>query len=403
MNIIYVSNCCSDKKFEEIRVSGETKTIPQAQKFNQLLIKGLSSKINGNVFAVSAIPTNRKWSKKHKYVQEKETIDNLTYIYESFINYPILRQICLFTNAKKTILKLCKGNVPTIIICDVLNYSLAKAVIKVAKKAGIKTIGIVTDIPGMLNCNRKNAKGIRKIVGKYLTRKKLELIEKFDSYLLLSEAMNEIINRKKKPCVVIEGASDINMLNIDNKIEDKVKPRVIMYAGSLHKEYGIKLLVEAFILGEYESCELHIYGDGNYVNELNVFAEKNKSIKYFGVVSNEEVVKRQLCATLLINPRPTSEDFVKYSFPSKTMEYMASGTPLLMTKIPSLPTEYCEHVYLIEEETVEGVINALNEVLSKSQEELHHKGAKAKEFILKEKNNLVQANKIIKFIENNYS
>ena len=56
-----------------------------------------------------------------------------------------------------------------------------------------------------------------------------------------------------------------------------------------------------------------------------------------GCVTNDEIVRLQCEATLLVNPRPSDKEFCKYSFPSKTIEYMASGTPVLMTKLPGVP------------------------------------------------------------------
>ena len=65
-------------------------------------------------------------------------------------------------------------------------------------------------------------------------------------------------------------------------------------------------------------------------------------------------------ATLLINPRFSNEEYTKYSFPSKNMEYMASGTPILTTKLPGMPKEYYEYIYLFEEESIEGMKNKMS-------------------------------------------
>ena len=46
------------------------------------------------------------------------------------------------------------------------------------------------------------------------------------------------------------------------------------------------------------------------------------------------------------------------------MEYMASGTPLLTTKLPGMPEDYYPHVYFFEEESVQGYADALKKVLS---------------------------------------
>ena len=103
--------------------------------------------------------------------------------------------------------------------------------------------------------------------------------------------------------------------------------------------------------------------------------------------------------TLLINPRPTNEEYTKYSFPSKNMEYMVSGTPILTTKLPGMPKEYYKHVYLIEEENVDGLKNILIDILNKPVEELYKFGNGAKEFVLNKKSNIMQAKKIINMID----
>ena len=131
----------------------------------------------------------------------------------------------------------------------------------------------------------------------------------------------------------------------------------------------------------------------DYIRNIN-----NKKIKFFGVVPNDMVVQEEIKATLLINPRFTNEEYTKYSFPSKNMEYMASGTPTLTTKLPGMPKEYYDYIYTFDQEDVESFKNKLEEILSKPSEELHKKGMDAKEFVLEQKNNVVQARKIIKLI-----
>ena len=77
-------------------------------------------------------------------------------------------------------------------------------------------------------------------------------------------------------------------------------------------------------------------------------AQQYPAVKYKGVAPNAVIVEEELKATLLVNPRPTGEEYTKYSFPSKNMEYMASGTPVLTTCLPGMPAEYNEYVYLLK-------------------------------------------------------
>ena len=117
------------------------------------------------------------------------------------------------------------------------------------------------------------------------------------------------------------------------------------------------------------------------------------------MVNNEDVVKAELEAALLINPRPTKEEFTQYSFPSKNMEYMVSGTPVLTTKLPGMPKEYYQFVYLFDDETVDGFAETIMSVLSLSEEERLKKGIESKKFVLERKNNVCQAKRIIELIK----
>ena len=114
---------------------------------------------------------------------------------------------------------------------------------------------------------------------------------------------------------------------------------------------------------------------------------------------NREVVEREMEATLLVNPRPTDEEYVRYSFPSKTMEYMSTGTPVLTTVLPGMPKEYHPYVYLLEDETAQGIAETLGSVLSQTEDALFEKGQAARHFILNEKNNVIQAQKILDMLE----
>ena len=120
---------------------------------------------------------------------------------------------------------------------------------------------------------------------------------------------------------------------------------------------------------------------------------------YGVMLLSSAIVEKEMEATLLVNPRPTDAEFVKYSFPSKTMEYMASGTPVLTTDLPGMPREYLPYVNLIRKETPEGVADALREVLSRSDEELMQQGLQARRFVLETRNNVVQAEKILTMLE----
>jgi glycosyltransferase involved in cell wall biosynthesis len=292
----------------------------------------------------------------------------------------------------QVLLSSCKKR-NTVVICDALNISASVGALTAACLRGFHTMGIVTDVP----CHLAD-------MGSVSWKQKLNLavMRRFDSYLLLTEQMNEVVNLKKRPYIVLEGHADEAMALTDNVFEKKQKEKVCLYAGSIMEIYGIGQLVQGFLAADIPNAELHIYGDGDYADRLRALAEEHPTIRYFGIVPNREVVEAELVATLLVNPRPSHEEYTKYSFPSKNMEYMASGTPVLTTRLPGMPQDHQAFVYFIEREDAQGIKEALQNVLSLDARVLHAFGTEAKSFILREKSNVAQAGHVIDFLRTSF-
>ncbi len=389
MNIVYVSSTCSREKYAEYVESKGARVSQQAQKYNLLLAEGLVQ-AGAKVNLISSRPINRGIDRRFWFKGRKESVNGINFSYVPFINYPILRNLSVFLSVFFKVLFSSSKKRETAVICDALNIFASMAAIGASAIRGFKTVGIVTDVP----CYFSYAKKVS-----FTQKLNLKIMKKFKGYLLLTEQMSEVVNPKNRPFVVLEGHSDIAMKNVENLLEQKFPKKVCMYAGSLMRIYGIESLVEGFVKADIPDTELHIYGDGDFKEELKQLALKNSSVKYMGVVPNSEIVKAELKASLLVNPRPTNEEYTKYSFPSKNMEYMASGTPVLTTELPGMPEDHKPYVFFIKEETADGIAEALKKVFEHTSEELHEFGLTAKQFVLEEKNNCAQAKKVIDFIK----
>ena len=91
-------------------------------------------------------------------------------------------------------------------------------------------------------------------------------------------------------------------------------------------------------------------------------------------------------ATVLVSPRKSNHVFVKYSFPSKTMECLASGKPYIAHKLPCEPEEYGMFIQYPDDESDEALGKKIEEICDASDEERETIGEKGREFIIKEKN-----------------
>ncbi len=382
MNILYGFSNCSYKKYNTLFKDASVMILQQAQKYHSLMTAGLVA--NGvDVQCISGLPINRQFDKSLYINGGNDEENGVKYHYFGSINLPVFRQFCLIL---KSFFYTLLSRHKDIAICDILNISIVMGMRAACKIRGIPLIGIVTDVPGKLAHSGKKS---------FSEKIDAHIMQQMNGYVLLTEAMNDIVNIYEKPYTVIEGQVDTGMADVPNTIEQKTNPRVMMYAGSLKKIYGISRLVEAFITVQNSDWELHIYGDGDYREELERICVQYPNVKYMGIKLNSEIVAAEIKASLLVNPRPTDEEYTKYSFPSKNMEYMVSGTPVLTTKLPGMPEEYRDYVYIFEDESADGMRETLSDVLMKTSEKLHDFGAKAKEFVLDEKNNTAQAEKVV--------
>ena len=383
MHIIYAVTTCSDRVYRQLFADAPQKPAFQSQKYHRLLIEGLAA--GAKVDVVANPPVNRSVLLRSFVRLPRETEGGACYRYIPAVRNPLLKAVFVGFGTFFQTLRLAGRD--SAVIVDCLNRTTALAALLAAKVRRSPCVGIVTDLPDMLE-----GSGFSKKLANFVIRH-------CTHYVLLTQAMNDYLNRKGKPYVILEGHSDITMERRKPAMEQKASPRVCLYAGGVSKQYGLSNLVEGFRKADLPNARLEIYGPGDYVPELSQIAKEDSRVFYGGMLLSSEVVEKEMAATLLVNPRPTGEEYVKYSFPSKTMEYMSTGTPVLTTVLPGMPREYYPYVYLLEDESADGIASKLRETFALSDDVLFQKGCAAREFVLKEKNNVRQAGRILSMLE----
>jgi len=252
---------------------------------------------------------------------------------------------------------------------------------------------IVPDLPNLVSSsNNPIYKFLKKIENNVLNL----YYSCVDKYVLLTDEMYNVLPIGNKPWIRIEGIYDSN--NLIKKDIRKDENNTILYAGTLDKRYGIMNLLNAFNQIKGADYRLWICGGGNMKNEIEKRALIDPRIKYLGQKPSKEVYTLQKMVKVLVNPRTSFGEYTKYSFPSKTMEYLSSGTPCIMNKLPGVPQEYLKHIYIPKNESVIELKNKIIEVCNKDVREIECKTKLASTFILENKNCNVVAKKLIDFL-----
>ena len=267
-----------------------------------------------------------------------------------------------------------------------------EAAINVKKKyQNIILVSIVTDlVDDMMNfaANRSNVfKRLQTYLELYKTKK---LYSQIDKYVLLSDYMIEKIPEAVGRYTVVEGICNIKNLVTMSKTD---KNKILLYAGTLDEFSGVRDLVNAFLRTENPDFRLIICGQGQLSKMITEAAQKDNRVIYKGLVSRDEVLGLQHNATLLINPRKPNGGITKYSFPSKTMEYLSSGTPMLGYKLEGIPEEYYNYYYTVDDLSDETLVKTIENIMSLPQETLDEKARLAYHFIMDNKTSEIQNDK----------
>ena len=395
--ILYFGTICNLSDYEKILEQCHSKPTVATVVFETALLDGLiQNGANVEIHSFPMIPTFPD-SKFLYFGGKKEHLPfGVDCHWLRTVNLPFIKQMTRRLDAGRALRKWVKNNGNDGVI---FTYSippfLVKDILKYAKKYRLKTVAIVPDLLRDMYVNEKQGTIISQIKNFYLNSA-LHLQSDYDGYIYLTDAMREVV-APDKPYMVMEGIADISGIET-TQCEEKALPRAVMYAGMLYEKYGIFHLIDAFEQIEAKDAELWLFGDGPAVDEIKRRAANNTKIRFFGKVGRDEILKRERQATLLVNPRSVKEEFTKYSFPSKTIEYMLSATPVLTTKLQGIPEEYFQYVFSAEDNNVPCLTDAMNRILSNSNDYLAQFGKRAQAYVVNEKNAKIQTKRILDFI-----
>lgn len=332
---------------------GTKNTVSHAiQKFNRNLVDAL--KVNYKVKIISPVCTDQR-------IITKEYSGNMEYEYIKY--HGSLGRIHLMCSSFCKTLRESRK----VIIADALNISMTYGIVRATRYTHDKVVLVVTDIPDDV------LQGRNTVYAKLF----LKNLKEADGLIFLTEQANKDYNYRKVPFCIIEGIAKAQ------EIEPyPTKKKISVYAGGLNEKYYVKQLVDAFDGIAKENEILYIFGDGEAKEYIEKKSKESKNIEYMGTVNNEKVLRYEAAAELLINPRPDIGEYTKYSFPSKLIEYMTSGTPSLVNKLYGVPEIYYERLYLFSGYDMNSYKESLRKVLDIPQNEKKQLGESAKSFIL---------------------
>lgn len=342
-------------------------------------------------FKIFSVPFYGSWPKNSKliYVSKKGDSQYKNVEYVNYFNLVGAREFSKNKNTVKAIKKWYQSVVEMQPTLFVYASVFSKTIMKLKKQCReLKIVLIVPDLPQFTYLSENSF--LRRCIKKKRTTVFEKACGQVDLCICITEYMKQYLEKKTgAKCVVIEGIADgsrcqKNLFRLQKA--DAVEIPKIAYTGTLSKKYGILDLVKGFSMMKEMECRLVICGGGDAAPEIAEIAKSDSRICFLGIVSNDTAKEIQESATVLINPRKSTDEYTAYSFPSKTMEYLETGNVVICYKLAGIPDEYDDKIiYIKDSNDCDCLGVALKKALALSEEERRNIGVANLQFLLEKK------------------
>lgn len=363
MKVLFLGGVFDDSHNDEIISKTRTYVEYAANNFQKKIIQGLRAlPISLEVVSVpflGAYPT--AYADSYFYGFSNMRQDKSGYKYCSFNNVFAYRNVSRYHAAKNGLADFikCNDSEKLIIVYSPHTPFLRAANWAKRKDSRIKICMIVPDLPQYMNLSGKQSIFYR-ILKKIDLKKFASENEMVDSYIVLTKQMAKALNVGNRPYKVVEGIYEAVETSIAK--HDSFH-RTIVYTGKLNYAFGALNLVKAFHEISEPSIRLVICGNGEAKDDIARIADIDARIEFRGQVSSDEARQCILNGDILVNPRPNDSDYTKYSFPSKIIDYLATGNPVVAFKLDGMPDEYEKFIYCIPQNTIDSIRNTIETVL----------------------------------------
>ena len=315
---------------------------------------------------------------------------SLLVVAPAFVNFGAVRVLTQVLAVAAWLLRLKRRwGKPNVIIAYNLNPGYSLAGYLIAKLWRVPIVPIAAD----LNSPEIVKPGLRG----YDARIQVALLKRMTGVVTFSSLTARDFQLTQPVIKVEPGVNAADFPTLPSLEPELQGRKVVMFSGTLIEASGIVQLLRAIALVKDPNVELWITGRGDLQAQVEAAARHDSRIRYLGFVDRLELLHLYRRAMVLINPRPASLPEHRYNFPSKLLQYMATGRPVITTATGDVG-EYEQFVFLLHEETATAMARLIEEVCAMPTEAREARARQARTYVLQHKTWEVESRRTYEFL-----
>ncbi|MBN1183557.1 MAG: glycosyltransferase [Bacteroidales bacterium] len=229
----------------------------------------------------------------------------------------------------------------------------------------------------------------------------------FDGLFVISDGLNKYFKEElkyKRSLFIVPMIVDVDRFSEDVRIDSNC----IVFSGELNdQKEGTDMLIRAFsrINKKHPDYTLNLYGKANNQNQEIYYKAMiadlglEKSVIMHGYKSRDEMTEIFLKAGILVFTRPSSLQ-ATYGFSTKLGEYLASGKPVLVTRVGEIEKYLKDRINaFICDPNDESIVIKLMEIIEDNDFAIRV-GKEGRKCALEHFNNKVETKRVLTHIQN---
>jgi glycosyltransferase involved in cell wall biosynthesis len=207
------------------------------------------------------------------------------------------------------------------------------------------------------------------------------IIPKVDGLLVANKAIVEDFAKGRDSLLIEGGVPESFLRRFETVVEKEKHAFHIVFAGQLSQLNGVELLLDAIAKVPSKDVRFTIAGSGPLHDKVKKAAMTDNRISFAGLVPHRDLLEIYRRADLVLSLRRTDNLTHRYVFPSKVVECLATGVPLLTTCTGHAEEEFGRFAILLQEETPDALAAKIEEVAGWTEERRNNLGLEAQAYV----------------------